>query len=118
MRPTDRYQWILEYLRKWQEFYGTSSYSVDILNADFVTDYVEATGTKRYSIMPYGADKCSQLGEDLSAMYRKGLLDRSTVGIDGMSGMGFPRWVYSYSLKKEATNEGKAANCPAPKARS
>ena len=77
---------------------GTTSFWVDVLNTDFVCDYIEATNA-RCAIMPYGAPKCSQLGEDLTKMFRQGMLTRSKTGLEGMAGMGFPRWVYTYYAK-------------------
>jgi len=71
--------------------------TVDVLHRDFVDRYIDATNAKFYA-MPYGAHKCPQLGRDLSEMYAAGRLRRWTLGLDGMSGYGFPRWVYVYRL--------------------
>ena len=100
MKPTDRYDWIEKYLRQ----HGTDSApaSVDVLNRYFVDDYVTATGATAL-VMPFGANRCVQLGRDLSAMHTLGLLRRYTSGLEGLSGMGFPRWVYSYRLAKVTT---------------
>jgi len=71
---------------------------VDVLNSDFVTDYAEHTRT-RAIVQFFGAPKCAQLGMDLGRMHREGLLKRGTIGIgDGLSGQGFPKWVYTYRL--------------------
>ena len=74
-----------------------SRYCVDVLNRDFVDAYVSATNAKAVAV-PYGADKCPQLGRDMSAMHAAGKLKRHTTGIEGLAGMGFPRWVWSYYL--------------------
>lgn len=71
---------------------------VDVLNSDFVTDYAEHTNTPA-AVQFYGAPKCKALGADLAEMHRKGMLNRATIGIgDGLSGQGFPKWVYTYRL--------------------
>lgn len=71
---------------------------VDVLNADFVTDYAEHTRT-RAVVQFFGAPKCPQLGSDFGRMHLEGLLKRGTIGIgDGLSGQGFPKWVYTYRL--------------------
>lgn len=98
MKPANRRQWILDYMIREQKRMGTSSYHVDVLNGDFVDDYIEATGATYYACF-YGAHKCPQLGEDLSKMHREGLLDRYATGISDLAGMGFPRWVYCYSVR-------------------
>lgn len=96
--PAERRDWILEYLRVRQEACGSTPYHVDVLNAYFVDDYVEATGAKAQA-MPYGAAKCPMLGADLSALFQEGKLRRSATGIgDGLCHQGFPRWVYTYKL--------------------
>lgn len=70
---------------------------LDVLNRAAVDDYVEATGAS-VLVMPYGADKCARMGRDLAAMHKAKLLVRHASGLQGMSGMGFPRWVWSYRL--------------------
>jgi hypothetical protein len=94
-----REEWILSW------FKDHPNQSTDVLNADFVDDYVEATGAP-CKVFFYGAMQCRQLGRDLGAMYKKGLLERYAVGLPtGDSAMGFPKWVYCYSLIK--TNDNK-----------
>lgn len=89
MKPSDRHAWIAQYLRgtKW----------VDVLHQAFVDAYIQATGAPART-MPYGADKCAQLGRDLSAMEADGVLDRTRSSITGLAGQGFPKWVWSYRL--------------------
>lgn len=74
---------------------------VDVLNQEAVDAYVRETGAP-VVIMPFGANKCAQFGRDLSRMHSEGLLKRYAAGLTGMSGMGFPRWVYSYQLIDKA----------------
>jgi len=96
MKPADREEWILNYL-KVRSANGTR-YFVDMVHSSFVDDYAEATEAKLGYVM-IGAHKCPQLGEDLSRMFRKDLLRRHVSGIYGMGKYsGFPTWVYSYSL--------------------
>lgn len=93
MKPDARHRWIAGYLKA-----ASYDLSVDILNSDFAYAYVEATGA-RVAHQPYGAPKCPQLGRDLLAMKKAGELKRSRIGIQGMAGMGFPTWVWSYRLR-------------------
>lgn len=71
--------------------------TVDVLNRDFVESYICATEVE-FIPTNYGAPKCYQLGADLSKMYNEGILLRTRTGIQGFAGMGFPTWVWSYSL--------------------
>lgn len=97
MTREERHQWILDYL--WAEWarMGTTTVFIDSLNSSFVDDYLEATKAK-FHPMPYGAHKCPQLGKDLGDLYRLGKLKRHSTGISELSGMGFPKWTWSYSL--------------------
>lgn len=92
--PTARYRWILSYLK------GLSSYDhVDVLNQAFSDAYIEAFNPSFVAVY-FGANKCRQLGLDLSAMYKAGLLARSCVGL-GVSNQledAWPKWIYCYSL--------------------
>lgn len=92
MRPAQRRQMILDYLRENEGHLPT----VDVLDTDFVDSYTEATGAP-HDVMPYGANRCKMLGRDLSEMYKAGLLDREATGIFAGE-WGMPRWVYVYSL--------------------
>lgn len=91
MKPSQRREWITEYIAK-----NGAGYSVDILNSDFVSAYIEATGAL-FVPQVFGADTCRQLGRDLSCMFRSGSLVRGRVGlIEHYQGM--PNWVYVYRL--------------------
>ena len=95
MKPAARYDWIEEYLRT--TIGGPASSSVTTTDRYFVDDYIEATGAK-HDVMPYGADLCPQLARDLKAMLDAGRLRRYSDGIQGMGGMGFPKWTWTYKL--------------------
>lgn len=93
MKPDARYALI----EAWLQARPTMTY-VDVLDADFVWHYIEATDAKA-SVQKLGAPKCPQLGRDLGAMYRAGRLRRGSVGMPtGYASSGFPTWVYSYQL--------------------
>lgn len=96
MKPADREQWILEYLKAHAS--GGIKAFVDVTHADFVDEYAEATGAK-LKYMMIGAHRCDMLGNDLGRMYKNGTLHRFSTGLESMSGMGFPKWVYMYSIK-------------------
>lgn len=69
-----------------------------MLDAEFVTAYVEATGAT-FIPQRFGAAKCRQLGRDLGELHAANKLRRVAVGLPaGDSCMGFPKWVYHYSL--------------------
>ena len=52
----------------------------------------------KHIVMPWGANKCSELSRLLSSLYNQGILKRNTVGIPYSVGVGFPKWVYCYEL--------------------
>lgn len=98
MDKNARHEWIREYMQARNDRASTG-FTVDVLDTNFVCDYIDATNAP-CAIMPYGAPKCSQLGRDLSEMHAAGILTRYATGLQGMAGMGFPRWVYVYRLAK------------------
>jgi hypothetical protein len=87
MSKEDRWAWISEYI--------CDKGSVDILNA-FVEAYQRATGA---SIVPklWGANYCPLLSKDLGQMAAEYRLRRRVVTLREM-GMGFPSWVWHYSM--------------------
>lgn len=98
MKPSARYAW----LKQWMEQGGEREHA-DVLDTALVNAYVEATGAAA-TLCSIGAPRCPQLGRDLGAMYAAGVLTRSSVGMPaGDSSMGFPKWIYSYSLKTKST---------------
>lgn len=92
MTRTEREAWLVE--RVLAEPGGA-----DVCNRDFVDDYTDATGAA-YRVTNYGANKCRSLGEDLARLVKQRRLSRSRTGIEGMAGMGFPRWVWLYKRPK------------------
>lgn len=105
MSPKDRETWLL---RRIQEEPGQI---VDVCNQQFVDDYVDATGARHRPTM-YGAVKCAQLGRDLSRMATRWgpSLKRARTSLGDMgTGMGFPRWVWSYRVHPAWTDAGRAA---------
>lgn len=89
MKPADRYEWILQWMDK------NEQRQVDVLDRYFVDAYIGATEAA-FTAVSFGADKCPQLGRDLSKMKKRGFLKRHAIGVGGMCGMGFPKWVWSY----------------------
>jgi hypothetical protein len=71
----------------------------DVCNRDFVQDYIDATGMA-HRVTWFGANKCPALGRDLARLVKKRRLSRHRTGIEGMAGMGFPRWVWMYQKPK------------------
>jgi hypothetical protein len=95
MSPADRQDWIERHLQA-----QPPKSHVDVLNSGFVDTFVQATGATAI-VQPYGANKCPTLGRDLAAMVHCGILKRHRTGITGLAGMGFPRWVWCYSLRND-----------------
>ena len=91
----DKEKFVIEYLAK-EQF-------VDILNQDFMTAFAIHFDCRVFR-QTIGAPRVPLAGKTLSAMFKKGLLTRFTVGIGNYAGgIGFPKWVYSYSLAKPNT---------------
>lgn len=85
---SDKEQWILNYIRVHD--------AVDMLNSEFVDAYIDKFNPK-VSYTNFGANKVTELSRILSSLYKTGLLKRSAVGLSGLCGIGFPKWVYVYS---------------------
>lgn len=97
---TERHAWIIQHLKNDPSAKHTPL-QVDVLDREFVDNYVEATEAP-WKVMPFGANECRLLGRDLAEMFRNGKLKRHTVGIsDGLCHQGFPKWVYCYQLAPE-----------------
>lgn len=94
-RYKDRAAWILQWMQRRGVLY------VDVLRTDFVCDYIDETGATS-SLMLIGAPKCRRLSDDLLRMYRDGVLKRFPAGLGrGDSSMGFPKWIWSYSVRHD-----------------
>ena len=101
MRKADRLKWLLvEILNQPHDT------SVDSLNQVFVDAYLEATDAP-FDPMAYGAHRSAMLGRDLSTLHKQGYVDRGRIGLSDMRGMGFPAWVYCYSLNAMGLSEAK-----------
>ena len=86
----EKEQWIIDFIDK------EPTKCVDILNMKFVDSYIERFNPK-HKVCMYGANKCKELSMLLGNMYKKGILSRCTMGVEGV-GEGFPKWVYVYEL--------------------
>ena len=80
---------------RWVLRYAVDRGPVDMLDRYFVEAFAEKFGVATKT-MVLGAPKCRKLSEVLRALHFLRYLDRYPQGIDGMSGMGFPKWVYRY----------------------
>ncbi|POA45542.1 hypothetical protein C1893_23080 [Pseudomonas sp. MPR-ANC1] len=94
VKPEARFKWI----REWIATHGAT----DVLNADFVNGYVNATQAP-YFEQAFGANSCRQLGRDLSAMHMSGQLTRGRIGLTERY-TGMPSWVYVYSVPLQESN--------------
>lgn len=108
---TKRYEERRDFILNWLK--NDVSGGCDVLNTDFVNDYLVFTGAGAY-LQPYGAHKCPMLGRDLARMFKEYKLSRCRIGVRGMAGMSFPRWVYSYTISpryklllEELANSGR-----------
>lgn len=96
--PAARQAWILEYLRHRSR--PEVLHNVNVLDAYFVDAFIDFSGAP-FRCKVIGANGCPALGRDLLALHKAGKLQRWPAGIGGgLSGMGFPRWVWDYKLKE------------------
>lgn len=89
VKISDKIAWVENYMKE-------NSPHVDILNTEFVDEYI-AKFNPKHAIMMYGANKCKEINRVLKAGYDKGVFKRSRVGLFAHLS-GFPNWVYVYSL--------------------
>lgn len=91
---SQRREWLLGHFRSKEGFYSGT-----VLDSDLVDAYSDANEVP-VRIQFVGADKCPQLGRDLSSLFADGYLSRFPVGLgDGLSSMGFPKWVWEYKVR-------------------
>jgi hypothetical protein len=91
-----RFAWIESWMRE-----SRDQNNVDILDSAFIRAYIEAHDAK-FSAPFIGAPRCEQLRRDLGTMFRIGRLTRTAQGLPaGDASMGFPKWIYSYTLKDQ-----------------
>ena len=84
----------IDWVRDWLKQNNTP---VDILNSKFVDDYINEFNPSKVEILPFGANRCPELGKLLSWGYKNGYLNRGRVSISCKE-VGFPNWIYVYSL--------------------
>lgn len=88
---------------------GGAKANVDVLDSDFVCAYADATKAHA-TVGMVGAPRCKQLGKDLSAMFAAQRLTRCAAGLQaGDASMGFPKWVYTYSLSSDTACQSHIA---------
>lgn len=95
MKPRLRRDWILQHISQ-----NYARGGVDVMNRDFVDEYVDATKAK-FQFMCWGANRCVQLGRDLALMVKLGKLERFRCGLGSNWQPGFPKWVWSYYIKSQ-----------------
>ena len=91
MKRVYKVDWICEYLNK-------KDSHVDILNRQFVDEYIKEFNPK-IKETNFGADHCNDLSLSLKMGYDMGIFERARIGLHAHE-MGFPNWVYVYSLKR------------------
>ena len=90
----EKIDFILRYLKN-----KYNHYSVNILDFDFMSAYIEEFNPKNVKYHLYGSPTCKEVGKLLSDMYKQNLLDRYRIGLSGMES-GFPKWIYCYELSR------------------
>ena len=89
---TNKQKWIIDYLKR------PGNFCISVMDTPAVDEYIEKFNPK-HIIFPYGPNQCRDLGRQLSKMYRVGILERTTNGINDLMGHGYPKWFYAYNLK-------------------
>lgn len=91
----DKEKFVTEYLER-ENF-------VDVLDVEFMRSFAMRFACKAFN-MNHGALSVPLASKTLSDMFKKGLLERFIVGMSSYAGgVGYPKWVYSYSLAKPNT---------------
>lgn len=93
MNKREKQEWILKYIK------NSVIGHVDIFDLEFVEQYIKECNPQKVIYQPYGANTVPELGKHLSEMYHGNLLDRCTIGLTQCYS-GFPKWCYSYYLRK------------------
>jgi len=88
--------WIINYIKQ------QTNRSVDVLDCEFVNEYIEKFNAK--DIGKFGYPKCPELSKLLGIMYRNNILNRIPFGVRSGYNQDFisyksPKWVYSYWVK-------------------
>jgi hypothetical protein len=87
----EKCDWIVNYIT----LYGWQ----DTFMEDFVNSYVDECKPNKYEETLWGSYKVSELGRYLFDLYKRGVLDRFTVGLNYQCD-GFPKWCYGYCIKQ------------------
>ncbi len=87
--------WILK------QIYENYQHGVDILNYEFVDDFLTAFPKLKWEAKNWGAHSCPSLGRILKKLYDRNLLKRGTIGLGINWQPGFPRWVWTYALTEQ-----------------
>lgn len=100
MKKREKQEWIMDYIRncKFQH--------VDIFDSEFVDAYIEACNPQKVIVQPYGAHTVPEIGKYMSELYRMNILNRVPIGLSQCYS-GFPKWCYSYYLRKGNNDEHK-----------
>lgn len=86
-----------DFIKAFIERYGCA----DVLDRDFHERYDRSFPGYMRDFKMIGSSPVKQAMRDLKRMLDEGVLERCPVGIQGLCGMGFPRWVWSYRLKND-----------------
>ena len=88
----EKEKFVIEYLER-EKF-------VDVLDVEFMRSFAMRFACKAFN-MNHGAPRVPLASKTLSDMLKGGLLERYVVGMNSYAGgVGYPKWVYSYSLAK------------------
>lgn len=89
---TRRLEWIIDWL--------DLNTSADVVNEVFHDAYHAAFPEYVRHEKLWGAQPVTQAMRDLAAFERNGILERRRIGLGDGLGPGFPKWVWSYTLKE------------------
>lgn len=90
MIKQEKLDWIVNYISEhgWQ----------DVYMEDFVFAYIDSCEPKNYQPTLWGGYKVPELNRYLNELYKEGILDRFTEGLNFQCD-GFPKWCYAYKRR-------------------
>ena len=94
LKTFEKFLWVYEYIKK-----SYLNVGVNMYNRNFTDDYEEKFKPKLVGYQPYGANTVPELSRLLAKMYKHKILFRHTTEIDGVTGLGFRNWIYSYTIR-------------------